>query len=336
MLRFRTAAVACAAILGVVPTLARAAPGDLLQTFRNPTLSINDRFGRSVAAVGNKILVGASWDDTGAEDAGAAYLFDAATGDLLQTFRNPTPEDQDSFGHSVAFVGDNAIIGAPGKNFGNEGSGSGYLFDTSTGDLIHSFQNPAPAGVIGLSVAVLGDNVLVGGSDLFLFDAATGDVLQSFDVPSVVTAVAAIGDDVLVGVPRDSTVVGRAGAVYLFDVTTGEVVQKFQKPVPIYDDHLGFSIAAVGNNVLAGAYRDQHGAAYLFDSQTGELLQTLRQPEGGSIYEDFFGFSVAVFGDNALVGAPHDGYDGIVIARGIKSSLSSAKLVHPRGAVAGS
>ncbi|NOS70599.1 MAG: hypothetical protein HOP33_11795 [Verrucomicrobia bacterium] len=51
--------------------------GTLLTTFTNPTPAVGDRFGVSVAVVGSdQVLIGAMWDDTGATDSGAAYLFD--------------------------------------------------------------------------------------------------------------------------------------------------------------------------------------------------------------------------------------------------------------------
>ena len=52
-----------------------ALPGALLQTFQKPTPVASDLFGISVARVGSNVLVGAKFDDTGADNAGAAYLF---------------------------------------------------------------------------------------------------------------------------------------------------------------------------------------------------------------------------------------------------------------------
>jgi hypothetical protein len=50
--------------------------GTLLNTFTNPTPAVNDWFGQSVAVLGtDSVLVGAVWDDTGATDSGAAYLY---------------------------------------------------------------------------------------------------------------------------------------------------------------------------------------------------------------------------------------------------------------------
>lgn len=51
--------------------------GTLITTFTNQTPSANDAFGWSVAAVGkDQVLIGALFDNAGAPDAGAAYLFD--------------------------------------------------------------------------------------------------------------------------------------------------------------------------------------------------------------------------------------------------------------------
>ena len=51
----------------------------MLTTFTNPTPAASDYFGFSVAAVGSdRVLIGAYYDDTGAINAGAAYLFSLA------------------------------------------------------------------------------------------------------------------------------------------------------------------------------------------------------------------------------------------------------------------
>jgi len=104
--------------------------GTLLTTFANPSPAPQDFFGLSVAAVSSdKVLISAHSDNTGATDAGAAYLFNT-NGTLLITFTNPTPQSGDSFGISVATVGpEKAIIGAHWDNTGATGAGTAYLFN---------------------------------------------------------------------------------------------------------------------------------------------------------------------------------------------------------------
>ena len=65
-----------------------------------------------------------------------------APGDLLHTFLNPTPAADDYFGYSVAGVGSNVLVGAMGHSTGAPGAGAAYLFDGTTGALLHTFLNP--------------------------------------------------------------------------------------------------------------------------------------------------------------------------------------------------
>ena len=63
-------------------------------------------FGNSVSVNGNNALIGS-------EIQGLAYLFDTVTGNLLQTFMNPTLPCGDLFGSSVALNDTYALISAP-------------------------------------------------------------------------------------------------------------------------------------------------------------------------------------------------------------------------------
>ena len=56
-----------------------AAPGDLLRTFTNPDPVAGDRFGFSLAALGDDVVVGSTWISTGG-DGGDVHVFDYDTG----------------------------------------------------------------------------------------------------------------------------------------------------------------------------------------------------------------------------------------------------------------
>ncbi|MCL1465890.1 Calx-beta domain-containing protein [Argonema galeatum] len=295
-------------------------------TFLNPTPNNEDLFGSSVAAVGNNVLIGAPGDDTGARDAGAAYLFDGTTGALLQTL---TPNYSNNFGNSVAAVGNNVLIGA---------SGAAYLFDGTTGALLQTFLNPTPDfyDYFGNSVAAVGNNVLIGapGEDTgapsagaaYLFDGTTGALLQTFLNPTPKSfdyfgnSVAAVGNNVLIGARFDDSSITpyAAGAAYLFDGTTGALLRTFLRPTPQTFASFGYSVAAVGNNILIGASEDNMatiidaGAAYLFDGATGALLQTFLNPTPSN--GDNFGYSVAAGGNNVLIGASGDDTGALIDA----------------------
>ena len=305
----------------------------LLLTINNPTPEINDRFGWSVAATPNgDLLVGVAFDNAGAADAGAAYLFDGVTGNLLLTINNPTPEVADEFGHSVAATpnGD-LLVGARTDNTGATSAGTAYLFDGVTGNLLLTINNPTPEAGDEFSFSVAATpngDLLVGASSdntgagnagaAYLFDGVTGNLLLTINNPTPeandwfgFSVAVTLNGDLLVGARRDNTGATRAGAAYLFDGITGNLLLTINNPTPEVDDQFGISVAATPNgDLLIGARLDNTGAnnagaAYLFDGVTGNLLLTINNPtpEAG----DELGIAVAATPNgDLLVGARLD------------------------------
>jgi hypothetical protein len=300
------------------------ATGTLLQTFQKSTPAAGDWFGIGVGAVGSNALIGALGDDTGAHDAGAAFLFDATTGALLHTFQKPQVHADDWFGGAVGAVGTHVLVGAPVDHVGEVDSGGAYLFDAAAGNLLQSFHKPQPASGewFGVSIAAAGDNVLVGAyldrsvakdaGAAYLFDGKTGALLRTFQKPAPAAedqfgvSVAAIGNTVVIGAPGDSTSQPNAGAVYLFDAGTGQLLRTLQNPTPVTGEQFGHAVAASGTDILVGAPTDGKtpGAAYLFDGTTGMLLQRFQNPTPAA--GDSFGFSLAAAADRLLIAAPGD------------------------------
>ena len=157
-------AVGATSLAGVIAPAQAFTPFSLTQTFNNPSPAIGDIFGNSVSLSGTSALIGAYLDDTGASNAGSAYLFNTTTGALLQTFNNPSPASGDSFGNSVSLSGTLALIGTPFDDTGASNAGSAYLFNTTTGALLQTFNNPSPASNdnFGNSVSVSGTSALIG------------------------------------------------------------------------------------------------------------------------------------------------------------------------------
>ncbi len=150
--------------------------GSLTGTLTNPH-SGNNFFGWSVAAVlGDKVIVGAPWDDTGAVHAGAAWVF-STNGTLLTTITNPTPSTDEMFGYSIAAVGvDRVLVTALWDDLAGENSGAAYLF-TTEGELLARFLNPFPVAnsQFGSSVAVVdGESVIIGALEGPLAGTYTG------------------------------------------------------------------------------------------------------------------------------------------------------------------
>lgn len=128
--------------------LAQCSPVTLLHTIPNPTPTLGDSYGWSVATDGNLIVVGAFGDDAGATDAGTAYVFNATTGALAATLSNPAPTASDWFGFSVAISGDMAVVGAYQDDAGAFNAGIAYVFNATTGALLTTLSNPARIGNI--------------------------------------------------------------------------------------------------------------------------------------------------------------------------------------------
>ena len=150
--------------------------GALERTLVSPDLAGADYFGYSVAGLGGEILVGAPQPDGSTAKPGAAYLFDAQTGALLHTFGNPNASPGDHFGHRVAAVGGDALVGAVLDDTAAVDGGAAYLFDGDTGAPLLSVISPSPSdgGLFGESVAALGSNILVSsygaGGRAYLFE----------------------------------------------------------------------------------------------------------------------------------------------------------------------
>ena len=291
--------------------LALAAPFDaaavdsfsLARTYSRRPPVARDQFGYSVAAAGTRLLVGAPFDDEGAQDGGAVHLIDARRGSFLLSLTAPRPAAGDQFGTSVAAVGPNILVGAPLDDTDGADAGAAYLFDGDPdspdfGRLLATLRNPTPAAGdrFGFAVAGVGAYPLVGapgddeGADdagaAYLFDADPGSAtfgqpLRTFRRPTVSGAdqfgssLAGVGRNVLVGAPFSSTAQPNAGAADLFDgdpnsPTFGGVLKSFQKSPPAAGDLFAASVAAAGMKVLIGAPFDDTravdaGAVFLFD-----------------------------------------------------------------------
>ncbi len=196
----------------------------------------NDRFGSSVAIAGDIALIGAYGDDDSGPLSGSAYLFDVTTGVQLAKLTPDDGAEDDWFGSSVAIAGDTALVGAYGDGDNGSFSGSVYLFDVTTGDLLFKLtpDDGAAGNNFGRSVSIAGDMALVGAS-------------------------------------RDDDNGFRSGSAYLFEVSTGKQLAKLTPDDGMADDWFGSSVAIADGIALVGAILDDDngsssGSAYLFST----------------------------------------------------------------------
>ncbi len=166
---------------------------------------------------------------------GSAYGLDYG---VRLTLDNPSPDSGDSFGQSLAVVGDKVLVGAPYDSTMGMSAGVAYLFDGTTGALLRTFYSPTPTanGLFGFSVAAVNGKLLIGApydaplgqpyGAAYLFDATTGLLLRTFADNNTLslggfgTQVAAVGGNILVNSPTGET-------VFLYDGTTGALIHQF-------------------------------------------------------------------------------------------------------------
>lgn len=308
--------------------------GAVVRVFTSPNPTAGDGFGSALAADGQRLLIGAPFDDTAGLDAGAAYLFDMETGAALTTFLNPTPAALDGFGQAVAFSATRPLIGAPGDDTAGLDAGAVYLFPRSPSPPV-TLTKPPPIGIsefgrslIGLSgtadYIVVGDPAdggeAAGGGAVFVFED-DGPLRYRLANPNP-TAGASFGASLagagtprrlVVGAPALGASPAIAGRVDVFDLDTGAYQRTLVSGASSAGDEFGGALVGLGFLVLAGAPMDDTGApdagaAHLFDATTGVLLRTLPNPTPSR--HDAFGFAAAASCNLFVVGAPRERTDG--------------------------
>jgi uncharacterized protein (DUF2345 family) len=121
-----------------------------------------DEFGNSVAVSGDTVVVGAPFDDIGANtDQGAAYVFVKPSGGwtMTSTFdAKLTASDgaaDDEFGRSVAISGGTVVVGARFADIGtNADRGAAYVFGSGA-PLVAPVPVASPAGLMAAVGALL-------------------------------------------------------------------------------------------------------------------------------------------------------------------------------------
>jgi len=266
------------------------------------------QFGRSIAAIDDKIIVGSPFERM---QTGAVHIFNDATGNLQQTFF-PTLAGL-GFGYSVAAVDEFVIVGAPFHI--NAGStGVVYLFSTAPINCSLSITSPRNgAAICNSSVSVKTATRITGGVPPFTIQCEINGVRATVtDTTATATVPLSIGENTLVAT---CTVVDSSGnqavCVDSIRVIGCDPNQSLRgatvSPFPIASGRFGSAVAALGNNILAGAPGDdvkgiRAGAVYLIDAANENILRTLSDPV--PTVGDSFGFSIAVAGNNILIGAP--------------------------------
>jgi len=257
----------------------------------------DNQFGRSVAISGDVMVVGAQ---TYGLTAGAAYVYrwDGYLGQwveegLLHPFDAPyVTSSYKYFGNAVSVSGNTAIIGSYNDtHIPIDGRGSAYVYTFSGGKWSYQCRLFAPGtGNLGQSVSISGDVVVAGspGTEGYVEGKAgsahvfrrNGDswVEEARLVPSDSTAddnfgssVSVSGDIAVIGAHQNDADATKSGSAYIFRFDGNRWVEqaKLTASDASAGDHFGQTVDISGNNVFAGAYRNDGGgtdarSAYVF------------------------------------------------------------------------
>ncbi len=315
----------------------------------------NDAFGSAVAVSGNRIIVGApgvDLDDGDIDDAGAAYIFTRENNTWEQQAKlvASDPAQEDLFGAAVAIDGDIAVVGAEGKDLSYLlDTGAAYIFrrrGSSWGQKAKLLPlDPNLGDFFGISVAVSGETVVVGATELnpygptrggkaYVFTDVGGTWLQNAKLhaeddrngDAFGRSVSISNGWIVVGAPfKDPEVedrfITKAGAAYVF-VPFGAGWK--QEAVLIADDaspfdQFGRSVNIYGKTIAVGAEgktqagNARAGAAYIFRKKPGAWEQQTKAVTDPAFKDDVFGGSVAIWRNWVFVGA--SGRDPYALSR---------------------
>lgn len=320
-----------------------ASTGKLLHRMVNPTGEAFGRFGTSVAISGSLLVVGSYNTVEGLTGAGIVYVYDLSAEGVstpLFTIANPSPAEQDQFGHSVAVDGERILVGAWMDDGTAANSGTAYLYDAASAQPtvpILVIDNPTPADDdnFGTSVAISGTRFAVtayrddtgqtNAGQLYIFDlqasspeapvwflgrttAGKNDCLGN--------ALAMAGNLVAVGAEcANSGSKGNAGTVVVFDLSfPNPAVPRLSLNAPVThtNDYFGTSVALSGTRMVVGSYRDDGfgdnaGTAFVYDLAGATPATPIASPDKPlPAAADYFGNAVAISGTTVLVAAWHD------------------------------
>ncbi|MEO6720065.1 MAG: hypothetical protein ABIN67_06850 [Ferruginibacter sp.] len=266
----------------------------LMQKITDATGAANDQFGTSVFISGNVAIIGANFDDVGANaDQGSVSIYqnNGGTWVLAKKITDATGEANDQFGVSVSLSGNYAIIGAyldDGAAGADQGSASIYQYNGSTWVLMQKILDAtgAASDQFGISVSISG-NFAIAGAD---FDDGAASNQGS-------------------------------ASIFQYNGSSWVLLQKIIDANGGLGYKFGHSVSLSGNYALVGSptsfFFESSVSFYQYSGTAWLLMQRTKNNTGyGSTS---FGTSVSISGDYAIVG---DGFDNI----GVNSAQGSATI----------
>ena len=241
--------------------------GNQIAKIQASDVQADDQFGFAVAVSDTRIVVGAHFEDTTANNAGSAYIFDI-NGNQIAKIQASDAEANDNFGFAVAVSDTRIVVGARFEGTNGTWAGSAYIFD-------------------------------INGNQIAKIQASDVEADDRFG-----RSVAASDTRIVIGAPEEDTTASNAGSAYIFDID-GNQLAKIQASDPEASDNFGNSVAVSNNRIVVGAYQESAagtwaGSAYIFDIDGNQIAKI---QASDAQFNDRFGHSVAVSNNRIVVGA---------------------------------
>lgn len=299
--------------------------------------SAGDLFGYAVAIWNDVLLVGAPLTDGVSSNpdfnSGSAYLFrfDGTSWVEEAELVDPTPQENDRTGLTVAVWANTAVVGSP---LSSSFAGRVFVFGKEGSDWLFEDELLAPDGhsnqQFGSAVSIRSETLLIGarGDDDFgSFSGAAYVYLLNLNtwvmeeklgasVPGMdfqfgwTLALSDSGDLAAIGSPWDDTLAFRAGSVDVFRRTPGTGQWVVDQQLTANDwrsaGHFGQDVDMLEDEIFVGSVRQDgmgiaSGSAYTFRYEGGQWreVRKLVSPEP----LDTFGIRVSLTDSVSVVGA---------------------------------
>ncbi len=343
-----------------------ATTGTLLRTISNPTPANEDLFGIGIDISGNRVTISANSEDTGASNAGATYLFDLNSGDLLTTIQKPLPNDNDFFGSAVAFSGSSILVGVGNDDTTGLNAGAVYRYDLPVAEVVGQLTAVDPESTesftwqltdnAGGRFGLDGTNLVVADPTLLNFeDASSHDVvvqvtdsgglqysktftIQVTDVAENAQFLNGTSGDDFYSVLYSSTDVNSGTVTVQVSTNGGPVttIGTFPMNQPLFiNGHAGTDLAQVLGTSGSDIVEVQTASKWIINSSTLFLSDFETRSLGGGPGNDQYFFDVdtplgaIILVENAVVGTDRiDFSPTTTVAVSVNLSLNGLQAIH--------
>ena len=234
---------------------------------------------------------------------------------IYRTIHSPSGT-RDHFGYAVTDLdGDRVAVGAPAYSLHGRPVGAVYVFDETTGRLLHTLEHPlsgySNARSFGHTIESMSDDALaimsrVGQNYIYIYDTNDWErvaEISKYSTRSVgsLSGMASLANGNLATVSHSHSIHGvEEGIMHVFD-RNGRVVYTIENPNPEAYWLFGRSLATHQNDILVGAvHRDDYsGIMYRFDGSTGALIGTMYGPPSDSV--EIFGYVIETASDGTIL-----------------------------------